>query len=771
MKKGAKEPKALIIVESPTKAKTLSRYLGRDYLVKASVGHIKDLPVRELGVDIENDFDPNYRIIKGKGGIIKELKQAASRVEDIYLAPDPDREGEAIAWHIAEEIRKARGETRHFHRVLFKELTKRGIKEAMASPVELDRNKYDSQRARRILDRLVGYELSPLLWQKVKRGLSAGRVQSVALRLICDREREIREFKPEEYWTITAELAKKDIGDGGGGGNGDGAGNGADKGHSFEARFYGRKGKKVKIKSESQCKGILDEIKDEAFIVKEVKKKEVKKGSPPPLITSTLQQEASKRLRFSAKKTMQLAQRLYEGVDIGEEGPVGLITYMRTDSTRISDEARSDARVFIEARYGKEFLVKGERRFKRSKLAQDAHEAIRPTSVERTPDALKDILPRDEYRLYDLIWRRFLASQMAPAIFDQTQIKIEAGSYAFRSSGSILRFSGFMVIWKDIDDGDNNGEKAAFPPLVEGEALRLIALGPKQHFTQPPPRYTEAGLIKTLEEKGIGRPSTYAAILSNIRQRDYVKMEKRHFVPTELGMIVAELLKKHFPDILNTGFTAQMESRLDQVETGEVSYVELLRNFYDPFKDALQKARKEMRSFKTDGVSTDIDCPECGSSLVIRYGRRGEFLACSAFPECKFTSDFERDESGVIKMVDKDKTGIKCPKCGRDMALRRGRYGEFLACTGYPACETTMSVPTGVKCPQEGCGGNIVKRFSQGGKVFYGCDRYPSCRFATWDEPVNKSCAECGAAIMVKKGNALKCLNKKCNATLPLKSS
>ena len=744
--------KGLVIVESPTKARTLSRYLGDEFDVKASVGHIKDLPKKELGVDVENGFMPKYVVIHGKGKILTELKKSASRVDVVYLAPDPDREGEAIAWHIAEELRKARGERRSFHRVLFKELTKRGIKEAMANPVDLDLNKYESQKARRVLDRLVGYEVSPLLWQKVKSGLSAGRVQSVALRLICEREKEIRAFTPEEYWTIDVELSP-DTG----------------KEHAFKARVAECKGKKLKITSEKEAIGIKEYLNGQRFIVEDVKRREIKRNSPPPFITSSLQQEASRRLRFPAKKTMQIAQRLYEGVDIGEEGPLGLITYMRTDSTRISDEAVAASKEFIARHYGDRYCRHGKPQFKKGKLAQDAHEAIRPTSVEQTPESLRPYLTQDEFRLYELIWKRFMASQMAPAVFDQTQVKIKAGHYTLKVTGTVMKFPGFTVLYSE----DTGEEKNAglLPDLTKGQELVSIGIEPKQHFTQPPPRYTEAGLIKTLEERGIGRPSTYATILSNIRQRDYVRMEKRHFVPTELGMIVSDMLVNHFPQLFDVDFTARMEELLDEVEAGKTTYLDLLKGFYISFRASLEKARSQMRSLKSQGIETGLDCPECKAPLVIRYGRSGEFIACSSYPDCTFSSDFERDDKGVIFLKKRETIAIReCPRCGRPMVVKRGRYGEFLACSGYPGCETTLPIPTGVSCPEDGCNGELVKRYSRRGKPFYGCSRYPNCKFALWDEPVQKECPGCGAKILVKKGNVLKCINKKCSLNLPLTS-
>ena len=742
--------KGLVIVESPTKARTLSRYLGKDFEVKASIGHVKDLPKNELGVDIEKGFIPHYMIIRGKGKILKDLKRAASKATDIYLAPDPDREGEAIAWHIAEELMKKRGENRHFHRVLFRELTRRGIKEAMDRPVELDEKKYESQKARRILDRLVGYQVSPLLWEKVKRGLSAGRVQSVALRLICEREKEIRAFISEEYWTVTAQLK------------------GSRDPRPFEAKAHSFKGKRLSIKDQASCRKVTQYLEKAEFLVSEVKRREVRKNPFPPFITSTLQQEASRRFRFPAKKTMQIAQKLYEGVEIGKEGPVGLITYMRTDSTRVSEEAVKSARSFIIDRFGNKYVPKEPPSYKKGKMAQDAHEAIRPTSVARTPEQVAAFLSRDELRVYELIWKRFVASQMTPACFDQTQVTISAGDYTLKASGSVLKFPGFQVLYKDEDQGE--GEGGLLPELQNGDGLELLKLKPGQHFTQPPPRYTEASLIKELDKKGIGRPSTYATILSTIRQKDYVKMESRHFVPTELGMTVVELLINHFPRIFDPGFTAQLEQGLDQIEAGGLSAVELLSGFYGPFKENLERARTEMRSLKAHGIEAGIECPECHAPLLIRYGRSGEFLACSRYPECKFTSDFERDEKGVIRLKKRKvmETNTVCPKCGRPMVIRHGRYGEFLACSGYPECGATLPVPTGIKCPEKGCEGELVKKFTRTGKVFYGCNRYPECRFAIWDEPVARECPVCGAGFLVKKGDSLRC--KRCNATFPLQT-
>ncbi len=745
--------KGLVIVESPTKTRTLKKYLGDNYEIKASVGHVKDLPPRRIGVNIEKNFEPEYEVIRGKGKIIKELKSAASKAEDIYIATDPDREGEAIAWHIAEELKNSKKKKRRFHRVLFHELTERAIKDAMANPGELDQNRFESQQARRILDRLVGYQISPLLWEKVKRGLSAGRVQSVAVRMICDREKEIRAFVPEEYWTITGLFE-------------------ALVPPPFEAQLIKIKGKKAQIPDGKQANQITDELKSQEFIVQDVQKRTRKKNAPPPFITSTLQQDAARRLGFSAKKTMMLAQRLYEGVELGKEGPVGLITYMRTDSTRVSQEAMKEAKQYIAGHFGKDYLPTTKRSFKKSKLAQDAHEAIRPTSVRREPAQLKHFLDKDALALYDLIWKRFLASQMAPALLDQTRIDIQAGPYLLRATGTVVKFPGYMVLYKEASQQKSKkkgGQSEKILPSVEkGEKLKLLKLEPKQHFTQPPPRYSEASLIKALEEKGIGRPSTYATILSTIQDKDYVKLDNKRFVPTELGMLITDLLVEHFPEILDTSFTAAMEKELDEVEEGTVSWVDVLKNFYAPFKKRLTLAKEQMESVKSKGVATDIKCEKCQSPMVIKYGRNGEFLACSAYPDCKNIKDFSRNEQGKIEIVEhKEEVSGTCEKCGLPMIVKRGRYGKFLACSGYPECKNAKPISTGVKCPEEGCDGELLERTSRRGKVFFSCSKYPECKFATWHKPIAEKCPECGYPILVEKttkrdGNSLICLNKQC---------
>lgn len=754
--------KGLVIVESPAKTRTLRRYLGKGFDIKASVGHVKDLPKRRLGVDVEHDFAPEYEVIRGKGKVIKELKSAASRVEDIYLATDPDREGEAIAWHIAEELKNGRKKNRRFHRVLFNELTERAIREAISSPGELNRNKFESQQARRILDRLVGYEISPLLWEKVKRGLSAGRVQSVAVRMICDREREIQNFEPEEYWTVTAWLEGPEP-------------------PPFEAKVVEENGKKVSIPNEDAAKGVLGGLEGQAFLVKKVETKARKKNPPPPFITSTMQQDAARRLRFQAKKTMMIAQRLYEGVDIGEEGPVGLITYMRTDSTRVSAEAVKEARAYIKGEFGSAYVPKVAPRYKKGKMAQDAHEAIRPTSVARTPEVVAPFLDRDSLALYELIWKRFVASQMSPAILDQTRVDIQAGPYTLRVTGTVVKFPGFMVLYSDAAEagkeegtGDEKGKgNGSLPELNEGDRLKLHDLQTKQHFTQPPPRYSEASLIRALEERGIGRPSTYATILSTIRDKDYVRLEQRRFVPTELGMIITDLLVGHFPEILDTSFTAAMEKELDEIEEGKASWTDVLRRFYGPFSERLLRAKKEMKSVKRQGMATDIKCDKCGAPMVIKCGRAGEFLACSAYPACKNIKEFSRDEKGHIEVREPvvQQMGT-CDKCGRPMVVKTGRFGRFLACSGYPECKNTRPISTGVPCPEEGCTGELVQKRSRSGKTFYSCNRYPQCKYATWDEPVAETCPECGFRILVKKdtkrdGNILKCPNKGCGFKKP----
>ncbi len=744
--------KSLIIVESPAKARTLQKYLGKSYEVKASVGHIRDLPNKEMGVDIEHGFQPNYTTIPGKGKIISEMKSAAKKAEAVYLAPDPDREGEAIAWHIAEAIKPAQG---NIHRVLFHELTKKAIMEALKNATEIDQDKFEAQQARRILDRLVGYQISPLLWEKVRRGLSAGRVQSVAVRMVCDREQEIEIFQPVEYWSITAELEGSTP-------------------PAFQAQLDKRAGKKIdkkkkRIENEEAAQHLVKEIESADLKVGEVNKKEKRRNPQPPFITSTMQIEASNKMRFSAKKTMTLAQRLYEGVEIGSEGLSGLITYMRTDSTRISDEALNQARGHISEKWGDKFLPPRPRRFKTKSSAQDAHEAIRPTDVSRTPEKMAPFLDKDMHSLYTLIWQRFVASQMAPAVFDQTTIGVEAGEHSLKAVGSILRFPGYLSLYQDSAKTESDKEER-LPDLAEGESVNLLKLEPKQHFTQPPPRYTEASLVKALEENGVGRPSTYASILSTIQEKEYVELKERKFFPTDLGKVVNELLVNHFPEIMDVEFTASMEDKLDDVEEGEMDWQELLKNFYTPFRQTLEKARNEMKSVKGKAVPTDITCRECGGTMVIKWGKMGEFLACDQYPDCRNTCDFKRDEDGRIIAEEKEKEEESeeiCEKCGRNLVYKKGRYGRFLACSGYPECKNIRSERTGVHCPEENCPGELVKKVSKKGKIFYACDQYPKCSYALWDKPVNERCPECGSPFLIeretkKQGRHVKCPDKKC---------
>lgn len=750
--------KSLIIVESPAKAKTLQKYLGSSYEVKASVGHIRDLPGKEMGVDIEHGFLPQYTTIPGKGKIISELKSAAKKADEVYLAPDPDREGEAIAWHIAEAIKSAQG---NIHRVLFHELTKKAIISALNQATEIDRNKFEAQQARRILDRLVGYQISPLLWDKVRRGLSAGRVQSVAVRMVCDREQEIEIFQPVEYWSITADLL-------------------GSAPPAFQAQLEKVAGKKVdkkdnRIDSEETAQRLTEEIRQAEIRVSEVKKKEKKRNPQPPFITSSMQIEASNRLRFSAKKTMTLAQKLYEGVEIGSEGLSGLITYMRTDSTRVSDEALNQARDQIRKTYGDDYLPAKPRRFKTKDSAQDAHEAIRPTDAGRTPEKMAPFLDKDMHKLYTLIWQRFVASQMAPAVFDQTTIILEAGEHTLKAVGSILRFPGYLSLYQDSAKSGGEQEEN-LPDLSEGEPVQLQKLEPKQHFTQPPPRYTEASLVKALEENGVGRPSTYASILSTIQEKEYVELRDRKFFPTDLGKVVNDLLVRHFPEIMDIDFTASMESKLDDVEGGELDWQELLKVFYTPFRQTLEKAKEEMESVKGKSVPTDIKCEECGGTMVIKWGKMGEFLACDQYPDCRNTCDFERDQEGKIIPKEKEKEEVSeevCEKCGRQMIYKKGRYGRFLACSGYPECKNIRAEGTGVQCPEENCPGELVKKVSKKGKIFYACNQYPNCSHALWNKPVNQACPECGNPYLIEKetkkqGRHLRCPEKKCGYTKKL---
>jgi DNA topoisomerase-1 len=732
--------KGLIVVESPAKVKTLQKFLGGDYVIKASVGHIKDLPEGELGVDLQKDFLPQYVTISGKGKIIRELKKASKGVKNIYLGPDPDREGEAIAWHVAEEIGD---KDKNIYRVLFNEITKKAVSDALHHPGKLQQSKYEAQQARRILDRLVGYQVSPILWEKVRRGLSAGRVQSVAVRIVCEREREIQNFVSEEYWSLTATLKGKD------------------SPVSFDAKLTKWKGKKVKMANESEASAIKKVLETVSYSVAKIVQQEKQRHPFAPFITSRLQQEAYRKLNFPAQKTMWIAQKLYEGVDLGEMGMVGLITYMRTDSVRVSTEAVQQVRGWIKDRFGDSYLPPKPNVYKSRRGAQEAHEAIRPTSIELEPDKVKAYLDKDQWALYKLVWDRFVASQMPSAVFLQTNVEIKADDALFIAVGTVPVFQGFMALYVEGEDNQENGNgEKKLPSLSEGEILELLNLTPKQHFTQPPYRFTEATLIKELEEKGIGRPSTYATILATIKEKEYVRLEKGKFSPTELGCMVNDLLVVNFPDIFDIEFTAQMEENLDKIEEGKRDWVDTLKEFYTPFQKDLEMAKVSMRDVKREMIPTDAICERCGSKMVKRWGKRGYFLACSSYPKCRYTREVEGNEENQVE------TEARCEKCGNPMVIKTGKFGRFLACSNYPTCKFTRSLDTGVRCPQEACDGVIVERKTRKGRTFYSCTNYPSCTYALWDKPIPEKCPQCGFPFLVEKqgkGGVIKrCPKKEC---------
>lgn len=674
--------KALIIVESPAKARTIEKFLGRHYQVRASMGHVRDLPRSQLGVDVENQFTPKYITIRGKGDVLKELREQAKKASKVYLATDPDREGEAISWHLAQVLGLSDEAP---VRIEFHEITKDAVTRAIHEPRSIDRNRVEAQQARRILDRLVGYKLSPLLWRKVRRGLSAGRVQSVAVRLICDREAEIEAFKPEEYWTIDAELQTEP------------------GGAPFVARYYGVGEQKAELHNQGEAEAVLAAVRERPFTVVAVKRKERRRNPALPFTTSTLQQEASRKLGFSVRRTMAVAQQLYEGLDLGDLGHIGLVTYIRTDSTRIADEARQAAAAYIEGTWGKEYLGTGDRKDEKEKPhVQGAHEAIRPTEVALTPDRIKGHLTPDQFKLYRLIWERFVASQMAPAVMDTVSAEIQAGNHLFRATGSTLKFPGFMAVYiEGNDDEKAEAEQGLLPDLVEGQRLQVVELKPEQHFTSPPPRYTEAALVRALEERGIGRPSTYAPIIETIQVRGYVRKEEKRFVPTEVGRVVVDLLKEYFPEIIDVEFTANMEDELDRIEEGQESWQQVLARFYGPFAATLKEAEEKVGGFEIQDEVTDELCPNCGRNLVKKYGRFGWFLACPGFPECRFTKPILEE------------TGVACPACRE---------------------------------------GVLVARKSKKGRRFYGCNRYPECDFVVWQRPVaGRNCPECGGLLVEKR--------------------
>jgi len=806
-------PKSLVIVESPAKAKTINKYLGKDYEVEASLGHIKDLPKSRLGVDLEGDFTTDYDVIPGKEKVVAKLKKLAKGAAAIYLAPDPDREGEAIAWHLAEELvdggKKKKGAT-PVHRVTFNEITKKAVQEAFQNPREIDRNLVDAQQTRRVLDRIVGYQVSPLLWDKVRRGLSAGRVQTVALRLIVEREREIKAFEKKEYWTIDANLHPG-------------------KGSAFDARFIGRGDEKTEVPNEEESKKILAALEQAQWSVRNIEKKERRRSPAPPFTTSKLQQDGSRKLRFSVKRMMIIAQRLYEGVELGDEGAVGLITYMRTDSVRVSNDAIGEVRELIGSTYGKEFVPESPNVYKAKKAAQEAHEAIRPTSVARHPDEIKKYLHEDEYKVYKLIWQRFVASQMNAAIFDQTSVDIEAKaaneSFTFRVTGSVPKFEGFLKVYeeaKETKDEEDEALKHKLPPLEIGQTLTLRELKPEQHFTEPPPRYNEASLVKELEERGIGRPSTYATILSTIQERQYVQKTGGKFVPTEIGLVVTDLLVANFPDIFDPTYTARLEEELDEIEEGKEKWKDALGEFYKKFAKDLRYAQKHMENIKRMEKPTEEKCERCGSPLVLKWGKHGSFFACSAYqkddpasctftkenpinlpdldtaempetaseeycencgrvmvlkrgrfgqfmactgyPDCKTTRRL--DQGKRVPDVPLDET---CPQCGRTMVLRHGRYGEFVSCSGYPECKYIKQNFIGVKCPQCKEGELAEKKARRRGNIFYGCSNYPKCDFTSAWKPVAETCPQCGSPYLLEKnlksGPMLVCPNNKGRAT------
>jgi DNA topoisomerase-1 len=796
--------KSLVIVESPAKAKTIGKYLGKQYLVRASLGHIKDLPKKQLAVDVERGFEPTYELIEAKRKVVQELKKSAKAVEAVYLAADPDREGEAICRHLQEELEGKKNGGPRIYRVMFNEITGNAIRKAFESPGVVDRHLVDAQQARRVLDRLVGYKISPLLWDKVRRGLSAGRVQTVALRLIVEREREVRAFQKREYWTIDAHLSAK-------------------KPPVVVARLTKRNDKPVEIPNQPAADSLVAQLEDAEYVVKSVVTREKKRNPVPPFITSTLQQEASRKLRFSVKRTMMLAQRLYEGVELGKEGSVGLITYMRTDSTRVSGEALEEARRLVSQRFGARYLPSSPNFYKSKKAAQDAHEAIRPTSVSRTPESVQKFLAEDELKLYRLIWMRFVASQMMPALFDQTTIDITArgkdgAGYLFRETGTVPKFDGFLAVYeegKDHKDEEDEELKHKLPPVLEGDKLRFRSLHPEQHFTEPPPRFTEATLVKELEADGVGRPSTYASILSTIQERDYVQREKGRFVPTELGMVVTDLLLESFDDIFDVTYTARMEEELDEIEEGKMPWREAMAEFYEKFEADLSRAATQMTDVKRMEKPTDLTCDKCGKPMVIKWGRHGSFIACSGYPECTNTRE-PAAELGFAEQAEQEDEEY-CENCGRPMVLKKGRFGQFYACTGYPDCKTTKpiggrqkkaDVPLAENCPQ--CGNHLVVKHgrfgeftacsnypkckyikqqtigvrcpkcSQGeltakrskrGKNFYGCNRYPDCDFVSWAKPLPEACPECSSPYLVEKwlkaGPVAQCPNCKFKKELP----
>lgn len=801
--------KNLVIVESPAKAKTINKFIGKDYVVKASVGHVRDLPKSELGVD-EVTFEPHYEVLEGKEKVVSELRAAAKKADNIFIASDPDREGEAIGWHVMNLLG---GDSKKVRRILFHEITKNAVRKAIEHPGEIDMNKVNAQQARRVLDRLVGYKLSPLLWDKVRRGLSAGRVQSVAMKMIVDREEDIKAFKAEEYWTFAAKLA-------------------ASVPPQFIAKLTKVAGKKADVPNEEQARTIEAQLKDGGkYVVTTVVRKEKSRSAGPPFITSTLQRAAYNRYKYPVKRTMQIAQKLYEGKELGSAGLVGLITYMRTDSVRISEDALTEVREFISAKYGPEIVPEKPNFYKVKKAAQaqEAHEAIRPTTTEFDPEQVKDYLTKEEYNIYKLIFDRFVASQMKPALFDVTDVDISRGDLTLRASGEVLKFPGFLAVFQDAPSEDEEDEEKAddkaLPPMNEGEELKLISLDTRQNFTQPPPRYTEATLVKALEENGIGRPSTYGQILTTIQARDYTYKHDGKFHPTQLGMLVTRLLKESFGDIIDEKYTARLEDELDEIEDGKLEWHTAMKDFARKFNKDLSKAEKEMTQVKGQGLETDEKCENCGSPMVIKFGRFGEFMACTNYPECKTTKEIAKGDAAGA-----DEEQMVCDKCGKPMQLKRSRFGQFFACTGYPDCKNTKdprllkaNVPTEPQPPCENCGkemvlksgrygpffscsgypdcrnirkigggkstppkptgvkcptckeGELLERRSRRG-IFYSCSRYPKCDFALNNRPVPRACPKCGAEYLLEKetkreGHIELCNNPNCDYRAPISAT
>ena len=736
--------KSLLVVESPTKMKTLSRYLGKDFIIKATYGHIKDLPKSKLGVDIDEGFKPHFHILKGKSKVVDEIRKAGKEAERILIGSDPDREGEAIAFHVAEVI----GKEDRIERVLFHEITKKGVLDAMKTPLRLDIAKYNAQKARRILDRLVGYKISPLLWERVSYGLSAGRVQSVALRLVCERETEIENFVKEEYWVVDVVLELP-------------------SGESFTATLDRKAGEahdrksqeKLKITSQAEAEDIKKHVAGKEFIVARIEHKEKNISPQPSFITSRLQQEASRVLRMSPKRTMMLAQRLYEGVDIGEEGSVGLITYMRTDSVRVSMEAVSEARQYIKNSYPEQYLPEKPNFYRNRKTAQDAHEAIRPTSVFYTPDKVKPYLDKELFALYDLIWKRFVSSQMTQKRVEIKLVDVAAGDYIFAARGNKVLFDGFTKIYEEV--GEDEEAVASVPDVKKNQVLAHKDTVMEQRFTNPPPRYSEASLIRTLESKGIGRPSTYATIVSTVQERDYATKEKGRLVPTSLGRTVNRLLSEFFPTVLDVGFTAKMEVRLDEIEDGKKDWVKSLEKFNSSFEEELQGAQERMRSLKKEEKETDIECDKCGKKMLLRWGKSGEYLVCSGRPECKNKKNVRTGPDGTITIVESVAHGT-CPACGGKLIEKKGRFGRFLACSNYPECKHTQAFSLGYACPVEGCPGKLVEKTSKKKKKFISCSEYPKCSFATNKEPAEGECPTCGSPTLFSFRKNLYCLRKDC---------